>query len=181
MLRKHLIIEGMDGTGKDTLIGQLKEYFPDHTTHARASTSLGGPVPHLTQWVTDDLLELERRSDLRWIYNRHPLLSENIYRPFRFVKREAESGFWNDLRWLRYMRTQLGKHAMVVICQPPFHVVRQNLNNSADQHMPGVVENVIDLYNSYANLTWPGALVRYDYTCETPGTLVDILYRYLEI
>lgn len=180
MTRRHLIIEGMDGTGKDTLIGQLKEFFPDHTTHARASTSLGGPVPHLAEWVTNDLLKLERTHRINWIYNRHPLISENIYRPVRLIKKEAETGFWNDLRWLRYMRTQLGSHAVVVICQPPYHVVMANLKKSADAHMPGVVENAIDLYNSYAALTWPGPLIRYDYGSDPLTSLVDVITKTME-
>jgi hypothetical protein len=41
--------------------------------------------------------------------------------------------------------------------------------------MPGVWSGVQHLYEAYSGLTWPGKLVRYDYTKNTVADLVQTL------
>jgi len=176
--KKHIIVEGMDGTGKDTLIQSLMTHpdFSRFSLHARASTSLGGPVDDLAGWVGDDLLMLwkTRKS---FIYNRHPLISEPIYGQVR-PKKTVVFPF-NNASWLGAHRRMMANHAVVVLCEPPREVVMQTLKRQGnDAHMPGVVDNADMLYSLYSCLMWTGGLIRYDYTAPHAfDVLVDILTR----
>lgn len=169
---RSLIIEGMDGSGKDTLIANLTRKFPGYPIHERASSSLGGPVPNLAEWVRRDAVHMSR--SIPHIYNRHPLISEPIYAPIR-PNRPLAPGFENQ-GWLDAYRRIVGSHSVVVICQPSFRIVRATVREQgADAHMPGVWDHLQYLYDAYNGLTWPGRLVRYNYTKDTVPSLVRTL------
>jgi hypothetical protein len=173
---RSIIVEGMDGTGKDTLIGTLREAFPDHTLHVRASTSLGGPVNNLSSWVVQDAQTMDLTGP--WIYNRHPLISEPIYGHIRPTKAIVEP--FNNSAWLSAYRRIIARDCVVVICQPPWTTVQQTLiDQGPDAHMPGVFENARELYEMYAALVWPGRAIRYDYTKDKTESLIDSLTRML--
>lgn len=172
-MRKHIIIEGIDGSGKDTLIDQLVPLFPYHKLHPRASTSLGGPVPSLDQWTTDDVLSMFRQSPS--IYNRHPLISEPIYAPLRQVNPGLVAP-WDDSSWVDTYRRTAALHCVLVICDPAYRTVRENLEASGpDSHMPGVYENQKELYDRYRSLVWSGPTIRYDYTLNTAEALATVI------
>lgn len=176
---RSIIVEGMDGSGKDTLIGALVERFPDHTLHERASTSIGGPIANLAQWVAKDAKAMH--SSGPWIYNRHPLISELIYAPRRTVN-PGLSEPWTNAAWVAAYRRLVARESVVVICQPPFDVVRRTLERQgADSHMPGVYQNQGALYREYAKFVWSGRLIRYDYTKDTVNSLVHSLSIYAEV
>lgn len=159
---RSVIVEGMDASGKDTLISKLTDWLPDHTLHERASTSLGGPVPNLAQWVENDREFL----DSDWIYNRHPLISEPIYGKYR-KGRPTEDKFTDGV-WLAEQRKILAEESVLVVCHIPYYMVRETLRRQGpDAHMPGVYDNQLDLWLAYLELPWPGPIVRYDYTQHT--------------
>lgn len=167
---RSLIIEGMDGSGKDTLIRDLRDIYPDHTMHERASTSLGGPVPDLAAWVARDAVRMEETGP--WIYNRHPLISEPIYAPIRRIN-PGLTGVWTNDGWRNAYTSIVAACSVVVVCRPPYEVVRATLNAQGHaHHMPGVVDNAERLYDAYTGLMWPGRTIRYDYT---RGELVDLV------
>lgn len=174
---RHIIVEGPDGSGKDTLIRDLLVLFPDHTLHARASTSLGGPVSDLARWVSRDVntMDIQHPS----IYNRHPLISELVYHRYRQGDQAGyRSAEWTHAAWRNAMRKHASKHAIVVFCQPPAHVVRKTVNQQGrDAHMPGVYDNILDIYTDYATHLWPGISIRYDYTKDTVPDLIKKICR----
>lgn len=170
----HVIVEGPDGSGKDTLIGSLLELLHVHTLHERASTSLGGPVPNLAAWVANDVRTMAHQRPS--IYNRHPLISELIYSRYRTdpAKRGFPSPEWSHMAWRNAMRKQASQHAIVVFCQPPYHVLRRTvLDQGPGAHMPGVYENILEIYTDYATHLWPGINIRYDYTKDTAENVAN--------
>lgn len=171
-MRKHIIVEGMDGSGKDTLIARLLELFPSHRPHTRASTSLGGPVDDLAMWTAMDVRTMGEQ--VPSIYNRHPLVSEPIYAPLRTVNVGLRSP-WNNPLWITRYRRETSKHAVLVVCQPPYSTASDNLDKS--KHMPGVSENRVTLYLNYSGVMWPGPTIRYDYTVSTPEVLADLIRK----
>jgi predicted ATPase len=175
--RKHIIVEGMDGAGKDTLIASLMRHknFVGMELHDRASTSLGGPVPSLDEWVVNDVAHLETKQlNRRYIYNRHPLISEPIYAGHRHTNRGL-SGRFRDRNWVNMMRQIMSRHAIVVFCQPPWWQVKDNIERDREAHMPGVAENAVKLYGEYATLVWPGVSIRYDYTRNAVADLIPLI------
>lgn len=179
MGQRHVIVEGMDASGKDTLItalltmkAQFHDDLPHFELHERASTSLGGPVPLLDEWVEDDL---DHMTDNRpYVYNRHPLISEPIYGP---VTRGHMLGRFTDPSWIKHSRELAARHCMVVFCRPPFSTVRANLARTPHGHMPGVMENASRLYDRYDDymVQWPGRSVIYDYTVSKAYKLMRTL------
>lgn len=164
---RNIIVEGMDGSGKDTLIEAMSKHpnFKNLPVHERASTSIGGPVDQLALWVERDAQAMLNTRAKPHIYNRHPLISEPIYAPFR-SNRPLSPGFEKE-GWLEGYRRIVGSQAVLVICQPPYHIVRNTLTmQGPDAHMPGVFYNALDIYMCYARLVWPGRTVRYNYTAD---------------
>lgn len=171
--RKHIIIEGPDGGGKDTLIHSLMDLFPGHTQHKRASTSLGGPVPDLAAWVAQDVTTMYDQPAS--IYNRHPLISENIYAPYRQTDRIQEPE-WRNPVWLNAMRRAAAAQSVLVLCLPPFATVRKTVRDQGPAaHMPGVHDNIVDIWMSYSYFTWPGVMLRYDYQHNTAERLAETI------
>lgn len=174
---RHIIVEGMDGSGKDTLISTLQSLFPFHLLHQRASTSLGGPVADLTNWTVLDVLTMSRQPPS--IYNRHPLISEPIYATRRLVNPGLNPP-WDNPEWLTTYSRLAAFHSVLVLCHPPFGVVSANLDKTPDGHMPGVSENRKELHDAYSTLVWPGRSMRYDYTKDTPEDVAAIIRRTLD-
>jgi hypothetical protein len=168
--RRHIIVEGMDGSGKDTLIEKLMDDFDGYQIHERASTSLGGPVANLAQWVIDDLSKMPTQP--LSIYNRHPLISEPIYAPYRKVGGGLR-GAWRDRSWIGLNRVIAAEHCLMVLCHPSIYTIRANLAHSIAGQMPGVVDNIDALWDAYNGLVWPGRCIRYNYRRDTVASLVQ--------
>lgn len=172
---RHIIVEGMDGTGKSNLVQAIMESHlaKRFALHERASTSIGGPVDDLEGWVEKDINEMGTSAQ-SYIYDRHPLISELIYGP---ICRGQVPGNFNNQQWVE-SRKQILRHWCVVIwCTPAWTTVKNNLIGTAGNHMQGVVDNARHLYYVY-NVTadlWPGASIRYDYTRLTKAAMVDYI------
>jgi hypothetical protein len=163
MTGPHLIIEGCDASGKDGMIARLMDHYLDRfTLHERASTSLGGPVDNLSDWVDRDLTHLLIEQPSPYIYNRHPLISEFMYAPWR-ENRRGLRGRFHDSAWVESRSKALARHTILVICQPPFTEIDRIMNEQGrEAHMPGVLENRFTIYRSYENFVWPGTTIRYN-------------------
>lgn len=175
-MRRHLIVEGVDGSGKTTLIRELVKWAKpiegrSFTIHEKASTSTGGPVPDLDQWVYDDtgLMPYLPCS----IYDRHPLISEPIYGP---ICRGQVPGRFRVDSWVEIMRQSVANYALVIWCHPPLDNIRQVIGN--EDHMPGVTDNLAKLYDAYtrAMVVWPGIKILYDRTKSTHTQLINRLH-----
>lgn len=159
MARKHIIVEGPDGSGKDTLIRSLiawKHWPEPFVLSPRASTSTGGPVLDLESWVINDLMSMSTKPPA--IYNRHPLVSESIYSDVRRVNPGSQLP---NGEWLPQMRRFAANHCVLVLCLPPFETVDSQARMGQD-HMPGVLEHLRVIYDRYATFAWPGVTIRYN-------------------
>lgn len=156
-----IILEGPDGGGKTTLGKRLSADL-GLPMHKRASDSITGPVVDLYAWTVDDITTWHHQP--LSLYDRHPLTSEHIYGPA--VRGKTRPGFEMLNPQISYMRRYLRRHAMVIICLPSFDVVKTNVASEIEQ-MPGVVENIDHIYESYRMMLhiWPldSQICRYDY------------------
>jgi hypothetical protein len=157
-----IVLEGCDGSGKTTLLKRLMA-DTDLPAHPRASDSLTGPVKDLYGWTVADLTTWDEQA--LSIYDRHPLTSEHIYGPT--VRGQIRPGFEMQNKELAYMRKFFRDHVLLIVCIPPFEVVRANVTREADQ-TPGVVENLDYIYGCYKMmpLIWPLSchVAMFDYT-----------------
>lgn len=116
----------------------------------RAATSEGGPNVDLIAYVeqAESNLATPRRS----VYDRHPVISENIYGPII----RGSSGLGHRIDWLRRRRRGLQRKAFVVWCLPPLATVIDNVDQS-DVQMAGVDKHITGIYAGYVNAvaSWP--------------------------
>lgn len=173
-MRRHIIVEGPDGSGKDTLIRNLKSFFPLHVLNQRASTSEGGPVENLEAWVMADLASMPTKPAS--IYNRHPLVSEYVYSDLRKINRglRLPTG-----KWIPDARRMAANNALLVICLPPFETVERQAWQGT--HMPGVIENLPTIYSRYAAFAWPGVTIRYNRLRNDVETLALTISNYVGV
>lgn len=172
---RHIIVEGCDGTGKTNMVNRIAKWrrpkvlltdtppptFPHFSVHERASTSIGGPVPDLVDWVRKDVATMADQPPS--VYDRHPLISEPIYGP---ICRNAVPGSFNDGVWMATTRSLVAHYCAVIWCVPPWRDVARNIAASADNQMSGVTINARRIYDAYdrASRVWPGVSIRWDYT-----------------
>jgi hypothetical protein len=171
---RHVIVEGPDGSGKSTMVERI------HTTlglpvHERASTSKGGPVDDLAGWVERDLAWMQGSATQAMVYDRHPIISEPIYGPN--VRGWALPGFRpvTDRLQLASRRLEITKHAVIIFCRPPIHVVRDNVEATLDNQLAGVLAALPAIYQGYrqAEYFWPGLAWHYDYTTDDVESLLS--------
>lgn len=155
-----IIVEGPDGSGKDTLIDRLLHDFRiDLIRGPRAvKSSTSGPVDNLGDWMITDFDSWRYRETCN-IYNRYPLISEPIYGPR--LRGHFQPGFLDTKNLLTPLVSKL---ALVIFCLPPLELVTQNVSKERD--MPGVAQNIKSIYRDYeaTQKGWPGWNVIYDYT-----------------
>lgn len=164
-----IIVEGMDGTGKTSLIRHLSEQMnlPVHERHCTSS----GPKEDLFEWAKKDVLTWKDQPFS--IYDRHPFVSEYIYGPI--------TRGWIDPRFHTPEARQLVKdfafNCVILFCDPGLHNIVKNVQSG--YQMSGVDEHTHELalmYRSFFTL-WPTPLrvARWDYSSPTPGRDYDAI------
>jgi GTPase SAR1 family protein len=176
---RHVIIEGPDGSGKTTLIKRITEQYPA-LVHERASTSEGGPVDNLVEWIESDFDKLEWPSNTAYLYDRHPMISEPIYGPL--LRNKMPDGF-NDRLWRNDVFMSLDANAVVVWCRPPITTVVNNIMKESTPQMPGVRATIGAIYAAYytASLMYAGPADVFDYTVDDTDTVAAAIARILGV
>jgi hypothetical protein len=163
-----LIIEGMDGTGKTSLVNHLAQLFNLQIHERAVKSSKLGVVDNVYEWVLKDLATEPERP---MVYDRHPLISEYIYssvlRPGkidpRFYSEEA-----------RRMLLRMSRNRLIIFCIPPAGNTLANVRHSEGNQLTGVIEHCQTLYDLYqqAYTYWPTPLnaIKFDYT--NPSDLI---------
>lgn len=127
-----IIVEGLDNTGKTTLINQLAPMF-----FLRQVKSLG-PAPLLQhlEWIVTALNE----EDTHIIYDRFSVISESVYG----VMLRGDSVFKNLSEDL--LRLTLRKLPLIIYCRPPREAI---FNWGERPQMDRVKENAASLLGRY--------------------------------
>lgn len=154
-----IIIEGPDGAGKTTLLSELHGQFPEMEQHPRFCTSKGGPIASLAEEVFKDS---KNSRPSHFIYDRHPLLSEYVYRSS--IEGVVPEAFLTDA--MGRIRQRVAKNSFVIFCLPPFRTVADNVMRDEEEQMSGVAQNIDKIYSAYQmhRLMWPGRSIVFDYT-----------------
>lgn len=137
----HLLVEGPDGAGKTTLIGQLCRDF-GYEVKPRFSTSRGGPLDNLQTRVTRDL-----HDNTPGIYDRHPFMSEVIY---SWALRRKSQLTLNHPAVHQQMKDFFSR-TPVILCLPPVEVVQKNVDADLSNQLSGVAEMTSTLWHLYRN------------------------------
>lgn len=151
-----IIVEGVDGAGKTTLIERLCGDL-NLPLHPRASSSISGPVKDLFEWAADDVLTMAQQPFS--LYDRHPLVSEYIYGPI--TRGQIDPRFFD--RPGREITRLFKLTTLVIFCDPGIETVLDNLKKAPQ--MPGVWENITTLHLAYRVMkhNWNGHAVDWDY------------------
>jgi len=168
---KMIIIEGMDGSGKTSLAQKLSFRLGD-VPIKRLVTS-GGPTYYdlLVERTRATLTEL--RNQVTWnqrpvvIYDRFPLISEAVYGTIL----RGRNSFGDE--WTALVDLLLALDPIVVYCRPRIDLILQNIRETADDQMDGVVSKALELITAYdeliswlqvkANRLRSGRILVYDY------------------
>lgn len=144
-----IIVEGMDGTGKTTLVQQLA-----HRLEVKPRKFVGSLGPSddyrlvLVNRTRPEISELEITSaegrPVKRLYDRFPLLSEAIYGP-ALRGRNCFGGLYYPLR-----SRLLALKTVIVYCRPDRDVIQANVQQAPQ--MPGVLEHFDELLDAYDKL-----------------------------
>ena len=139
-----VILEGSDDTGKSTLATKLAMALKAPILKAVPSEGPNQPDQYYKDWVMEHLgMDYEDPSKLK-IYDRFPVISEEIYGP---LLRDR-----NHFSPVEYWIRQLVNKATyrIIYCRPPREVVLSTVGSGIQ--MDGVVENsgkLLDLYDGF--------------------------------
>lgn len=144
-----IIVEGMDGTGKTTLVQQLAYRLE---IQPRKFVGSLGPSDDYRQVLIDrtrsEIAELETASakgrPIKRIYDRFPLISEAVYGPV-LRGRNCFGGLYYPLR-----SRLLSLKTMIIYCRPEREVIKANVQKAPQ--MRGVLEYFDELLDVYGEL-----------------------------
>jgi len=145
-----IIIEGMDGSGKTILAQQLSIRL-GNAPIKRFVTS-DGPANYdlLVEKVKTALAELHDQVMQNQrpvvIYDRFSLISEAVYGTIL----RGRNHFGDE--WLALIDLLLSLDPIVIYCRPSSEFILQNIRETADSQMEGVVSKARELINAYDEL-----------------------------
>lgn len=128
-----IIVEGMDNTGKTTLVEQLVRETGYDRVRSSGPQSLEDMIDKVETCLTSDNI----------IYDRFPLISEEVYGP-------ALRGYslWEFSRWREYFIQLLQLKPLFIYCRPARETILRSINQR--EQLEGVVERasvIIDIYD----------------------------------
>lgn len=153
-------VEGVDGSGKTTLIENLRHSSKEYFWVMRASGPPNSPY-NLVDAVS--LIAQSARGPVPIVLDRHPLISEPIYGP-----RLRQINHWDQV----YPPKSLQDHLCLMVdriiyCRPPLKTVLKEVRK--ERQLDGVVEGISLLYDLYDQGMeilegWGIKVVQYDWT-----------------
>lgn len=165
-----IIVEGMDNTGKTTLIKSLVAQFD--LEYRGSASELRGDPSKLVAWVDE---ELARPTVKPPIYDRFPLISEEVYGP---ILRGRSS-----IPERRYDGWAQAHSVLFIYCRPPLGYIRRW---GTREQMEGVKEFDKELIARYDRVMhryrcrgW--GVIRYDYSdTESHARLLGLVGQYVD-
>lgn len=177
-MREHarIIVEGMDGSGKTTLVSQLHRMLDnENTLYVPGYNRVEGNKPHIAQWWMD---EIANNPPGKTIVHDRFFYPEFVYGPILRGKIAADPAV------VDYVSHFLEHFAFLIYCRPPTAVIQSSLG--AEVQMPGVEEQFHVLLQQYDSvmdqqiIRYKGRYFKYDWT--TDGSLMllrDKIHDYL--
>lgn len=155
----RIVIEGMDGSGKTTLVNQLMEHFGDTAHLVPGYNRYPNPKPPMDRWWMEQL-------------GSHPLgkiivhdrffYPEFVYGPILRGRIQAEDST------VEYVQKFLREHAFLIYCRPPVEVLKEGID--VEPQMEGVKNMFNDLLSAYDRMIideaphYDGRFVKYDWS-----------------
>lgn len=177
-----IIVEGMDGTGKTTLVQQLANRLEIQPRKFVGSLGPGDDY----RWVLvnrtkSEISELEtlyaKGRPVRRLYDRFPLISEAVYGP-TLRGRNCFGGLYYSLR-----NRLLSLKTVIVYCRPDREVIWDNIQQVPQ--MEGVLDHFDTLLDTYDKLfreltetPMNSYITIYDYTRDEVGELINEIGRF---
>jgi len=178
-----IIVEGMDGTGKTTLVQQLAHHLDVESKKFVKSSS--GPDEDYKSILVDNTVseinELETASaegrPIKRLYDRFPLISEAVYGPIL----RGHNCFGDQYHPLR--SRLLALKTVIIYCRPHRDVIQANIQQAPQ--MSGVQEHFRELLSAYDKLFLEltetpvnSYITLYDYTRDEVRELIYNIRRF---
>ena len=165
-----VIVEGPDGGGKSTLVGHFRDVFGLKVGERGVANR--DFLYKVTRGDTYRALSLAVHGTERPLVWDRLFVSEFVYHDIN-PRRPCEfSHFERDF----VMEVLNALKCPVIVCLPPFDVVKENAMNA--HQMDGVKNSLWRIWEAYAmgDLPWPENHIYYDYTHQIPNsaTLTEV-------
>lgn len=173
-----VILEGPDGSGKSSLAGRLLKGTGYPTLLVKRS---GPPGDNETLEFQARWIKEQAESGLNIMADRHPLISEAIYKPT--VRKEGNAP-WNVFDVRDVLERYDFKHLLLIYCRPDFE--RMKKSSRVEQQMPGVLSNfraLVEEYDRWMQILQDGhvPIVTYDFDADpTASIMVQRVKRFWE-
>lgn len=172
-----IIVEGLDNTGKTTLVEQISKAFPE----LRVRESIGNKHD-LTSIATQAGAETMRSPVMdHTLTDRSRLISEWVYNP---ILKQREMAFSFE-EWLHHLQYFVKSPQLIIHCTRPLYTVANGWDQR--EQLEGVLDHLAELDEAYNRIMvmmnfllrlngQPRKVVRYDYEL-TPWTLIEARVR----
>ena len=138
-----IIVEGPDGGGKTTLIGQLEERYGLKREPRAVSSDVKSLVP------IGEYVDAELTKGFGWrLYDRFALISSPFYMftgPDRTFRDEMTDPLWLEMAWRKFLAID----PVIIICLPKLEVVKANV--FSDPNNARIAGHIEEIYYSYLN------------------------------
>lgn len=173
-----IIVEGLDNSGKTTLINKLLEWFPDLRLKPKIVPKTGEikSKQQLTSYM-DKFVDLPRRKTSNLLFDRFPAISEAVYGPVM----RGSMAFSQD-EWLTYIDMLAWHKPLVIYCRIPLERVLETFGERSQ--MTGVINYLAELEAEYQKvmnfIKISGvSVIEYNWTNHTEGSIREAVRQYL--
>lgn len=175
-----LIVEGMDNTGKTTLIDYIVARIPFcKKVVSRSDLLFEKKIDEFMSWTYDHIYDSQTANV---VYDRFPVISEGVYGP---VLRGVNL-FHNSTEWLDALKRL--RNPFIIYCRPDAHVILNwgnNEHHGTEEHIKGFKANGMALIDAYDDMMVKIArehgffIKRYDYRINSLPKLISLFQSYL--
>lgn len=167
-----IIVEGPDNAGKTTLCNALAIEMKKSVVHSPNHKDMLGDTDNWYLWILKSLAAADN-PDI--IYDRHPLISEQVYGPLLRDKNVFSEGVG-----LVLYEAFLRKSPLIIFCCPPTDRIT---DFGSREQLEGVKENALGMVTRYRSFIhelfhhelYQGDVIKYDYTsCPIERILEEI-------